>query len=191
MIEFLPDEHIYLCDGQITPSVTQILHQIFPNKYKDIDETILNRAATFGTTGHSIIEKLDINDNHDIARTFLCIDDEKLKTCISDYLYLCDKHNIEPIEHEKIISYKSLYAGTLDMIAMVNGKRSLIDIKFTYECDEDYLSWQLGMYEMASGEKFENHYCLWLPKHKMGELIPIKIKTPREILKKLEELNIK
>ena len=41
MIEFIEDGHIYLMDGVIIPSVSEILHFIFPNKYAGIDKRIL------------------------------------------------------------------------------------------------------------------------------------------------------
>ena len=66
MLEFLEDEHIYLCEGIIVPSVTQILELIFPDKYKNVDKKILNKKAQFGTQGHAIIEHLDLN-NTDIV----------------------------------------------------------------------------------------------------------------------------
>lgn len=46
------------------------------------------------------------------------------------------------------------------------------------------------MYSLASGEKFEKYYCIWLPKNKLGELVEIKPKTESEILDKLRELKI-
>ena len=48
MVEFLEKEHIYLVDGVIVPSVTQILEKIFPDKYKGIPEDILQRKASYG-----------------------------------------------------------------------------------------------------------------------------------------------
>lgn len=188
MLEFLQEEHLYLLDGVILPSVSQILKKIMPNKYDGIDIEVLNRAAEFGTKGHSIIEKLDTNRPEYCLRAVLEIEDERLSKCIGDYLELCDEHKIKPLEHEKMVHYKDLYAGTLDMIANVKGEESLIDIKFTYKCDKEYLSWQLGMYQLAYGKTFTNHYCIWLPKHRKGRLVKITPKTKEEIISKLKEL---
>ncbi len=77
------------------------------------------------------------------------------------------------------------------MLAKVNGKRSLIDIKTTYNVDKEYLSWQLGLYNYALGEKAEKFYCIWLPKRKSGELIEIKIKSNKEIKEFLNEIKSK
>lgn len=189
-LEFLESEHIYLKNGILVPSVTQILQLIFPNKYKNVDKIILNKKASFGTEGHSIIEKLDVSDINIAKNQILDIKNKDLEVCIREYLRLVKKYKIEPLEHEKMVSYRYLFCGTLDLIANIEGTRSLCDIKFTAELDKEYLSWQLGMYALALNETFEKYYCIWLPKKELGQLVEIKPKTKEEILKKLEELKI-
>ena len=61
MIEFIEQQHIYLVDGVITPSVSQILHFIFPDKYKNVDKKILNRKAEYGTKIHESVELYENN----------------------------------------------------------------------------------------------------------------------------------
>lgn len=190
MIEFLEDEHLYLVDGIIVPSVTQILGMIFPDKYKNVDKKVLNKKAQFGTQGHAIIEHLDLNNTDIVENLNLMGYNEELIQCIEQYINLCKTFKIEPLEHEKRVSYKYLYAGTLDLIANVDGIESLCDIKFTYKCDKEYLSWQLGMYALALGKEFKKYYCIWLRKKQLGQLVEIVPKTKEEILKKLEELGI-
>lgn len=189
-LEFLESEHIYLKNGILVPSVTQILQLIFPNKYKNVDKIILNKKASFGTEGHSIIEKLDVSDINIAKNQILDIKNKDLEVCIREYLRLVKKYKIEPLEHEKMVSYRYLFCGTLDLIANIEGIRTLCDIKFTAELDKEYLSWQLGMYALALNETFEKYYCIWLPKKELGQLVEIKPKTKEEILKKLEELKI-
>lgn len=190
MLEFVEEGHIYLYNGIIIPSVTQILGMIFPDKYKNVDKEILQKKAEFGSLGHLIIEHLDI-DNPDIAlNSILNGQNEELEHCIAEYIDLCEKFKIEPLEHEKKVCYKKMYAGTLDMIANVDKIESLIDIKFTYKLDKEYLSWQLGMYALAIGKNFKKYYCIWLRKNELGQLVEIVPKTKKEILNKLEELGI-
>ena len=190
MLEFLEDEHIYLKDGILVKSVTQILQLIFPDKYKNVDKKILNKKAQFGTTGHAIIEHLDINNPDIVKKTIFSIQNKDLEVCIREYVRLCNKFKIEPLEHEKRVCYKYLFAGTLDLIANVDNIESLCDIKFTAELDKEYLSWQLGMYALALGKEFEKYYCVWLSKKQLGQLVEIVPKTKEEILKKLKELKI-
>ena len=180
MIEFLEKEHIYIKDGIIVPSVSEILKYIFPNKYKEVPKKVLEKKAEYGTRVHLAIQlleeegiKIKLNPNQ--------------RASLLQYFDLKKEYNIQVIEQEKIVSYEYEYAGRLDMIAYVNGELSLIDIKTTYEIDEEYLSWQLSMYELAYGKKFDKLYCLWLPKNKLGDLVKIKRKEKKEIIKKLKE----
>ena len=190
MLEFLEKEHLYLKDGILVKSVTQILELIFPNKYKNVDKEILNKKAEFGTQGHAIIEHLDLNNTDIVENLNLMGYSGELIQCIEEYINLCKTFKIEPLEHEKKVSYEYLYAGTLDLIANVDGIESLCDIKFTYKCDKEYLSWQLGMYALALDKEFKKYYCVWLKKGCLGKLVEITPKTKEEILKKLEELGI-
>ena len=190
MIEFLKEQHLYLKDGILVKSVTQILQLIFPDKYKGIDRKILSKKAEFGTNGHAIIEHLKVDNLENAKKEVSQIQNIDLQICIREYLRLVEKYNIEPLIHEKIVSYKYSYCGTLDLIANVKGIRSLCDIKFTSELDTEYLSWQLGMYALALGETFDSYYCVWLPKKELGQLVEIVPKTKEEILNKLEELRI-
>ena len=190
MLEFIEPEHIYLKNGILVKSVTQILQLIFPDKYKNIDKRILNKKARFGTRGHSIIEHLNLDDTEDVEKTILGIDNKDLEICIREYVRLVKTFKITPLEQEIRVSYKYLYGGTLDMIADIDGKYCLCDIKFTAELDKEYLSWQLGMYALAKGVEFDKYYCIWLPKKKLGQLVEIIPKTKEEIIKKLKELGI-
>jgi hypothetical protein len=190
MLEFIESYHIYLKNGILVKSVTQILQLIFPDKYKNIDKRILNKKARFGTHGHSIIEHLNLDDAEDVDKTILGIDNKDLEICIREYVRLVKTFKITPLEQEIRVSYIYLYAGTLDMIADIDGKYSLCDIKFTAELDKEYLSWQLGMYALAKGVEFDKYYCIWLPKGKLGQLVEIIPKTKEEIIKKLKELGI-
>ena len=190
MIEFLDEPHLYLVDGILVKSVTQILQLMFPDKYKGIDKGILNKKAEFGTAGHAIIEHLNLKNAESVQKQLLNIENKDLEVCIREYLRLVKKHKIEPLEHELKVSYKHLYAGTLDLIASVDGIESLCDIKFTAELDKEYLSWQLGMYALALGRQFKKYYCVWLPKKQLGQLVEIVPKTKEEILEKIKELGV-
>lgn len=194
-IEFIEETHTYLINGIIVPSVTTLIKKIFPDKYKGISEKVLERKAKYGTLGHKVIE--------DIGVSMMSLDEamqyikklyeigeinQDMFISLREYVRLCKRNELEPIQNEVIVNYGYEFVGTLDMIANIKGKRCLIDIKFTAELDYEYLAWQLGMYKLAYGEDFDNYYCLWLPKGKIGKLAEIKIKEKDEILNKLEEI---
>jgi len=110
-----------------------------------------------------------------------------IELSFKQYLKIKEKYNLEVIEQEQIVAYKDLYCGTFDMIANVNNKKSLIDIKTTAELDIEYLSWQLSFYELAKGETFEKLYVIWLPKKGLAKLEEIPRKTKQELLEVLEK----
>lgn len=182
VVEYVDEEHIYLINGVITKSVTQILHLLFPDKYKNVDINILSAKAKYGTELHNYIEQYE---NGIITQKINYIQEISFK----QYLKLKDKYNIEVIEQEKIVNYKDVYAGRFDMIARVNGELCLCDIKTTAELDLEYLSWQLSLYEYAYGKKFDKLYAIWLPKKDLGRLVEVKRKTKKEIKELLERLN--
>lgn len=192
-ITFLEEPHIYLVDGVITPSVSEILHYIFPDKYKGVNRKILNKKAEYGTTIHESIEMYEANiKTMSLKEAFDVVIQAKELSYIQEaslrqYLKLKTRHNIEVLEQEMMIQYEKKYAGRFDMVANVNGALSLCDIKTTAELDEEYLSYQLSYYEMAMGKKFDKLYAIWLPKKDIGQVVEIKRK-PREVLiKKLNE----
>lgn len=181
MIEFLEDGHIYLKDGIIVPSVSEILDFIFPNKYSGIPNWVLENKANYGTTVHYAIECLETGKELPKLNLYQ-------ELSLQQYEKIKEKNEIQVIDQEQTVSYKYEYAGRLDMIALVKNKKSLVDIKTTSTLDKESLSWQLSLYEFAYGEKFPGGlYCLWLPKNGLGKLEKIERKTKKEILEKLEE----
>lgn len=188
MIEFIEDKHIYLVSGVIVPSVTQILNKVFPNKYDGVDERVLKNKSIYGTKLHKCIELIEKKKpKRPIAycKRYLGIDmyqEESLK----QYLDIKKKYKIEVLDSEKMVAYEDKYCGTMDMLAKVNGKMAIIDIKSTYELDQEYVGWQTSMYELADGQ-VDNLYCLWLPKGHIGDLYEVDRIPKKEINKLLKE----
>jgi hypothetical protein len=185
MIEFIEESHTYLIDGVITPSVSEILHFIFPDKYKNVNQKVLNQKAEYGSKVHEAIECLE--QNKDLAKL-----DINQEFSLGQYKRLKEKNNIDVLMQEQIINYQTEYAGRFDMVAMVNGNLSLCDIKTTAQLDKEYLSWQLSFYELANmsmyhTEQFEKLYAIWLPKKGYGELVEIERKSINELLRVIKE----
>ena len=192
-IAFLDEPHIYLVNGIITPSVSEILHFIFPDKYKGVNRRILNKKAEYGTTIHEAIEMYEANiKTMSIEEAFDVTIQAKELTYIQEaslrqYVKLKREKKIIVLEQEKMVEYQRMYAGRYDMIANIDGDTSLCDIKTTAELDEEYLSWQLSYYELATGKTFDKLYAIWLPKKGLGVLKEIKRKPKELLLKKLNE----
>ena len=193
MIEFLEEPHIYLVNGVITPSVSQILHFIFPDKYKGVDKRILNRKAEYGTKIH---ESVEMYENNILTMTLdeafcITVQAQELnyiqEASLRQYVKLKNEYQINVLEQEQMIQYKGKYAGRFDMIAKIKNEKSLCDIKTTAELDKEYLSWQLSYYELAMGKEFKKLYAIWLPKKGLGQVVEIERKPKELLLKKLEE----
>lgn len=189
MIEFIEEGHIYLMDGVIIPSVSEILHFIFPNKYTGIDKEILDKKAEYGSKIHEAIECIEQ------GKTLPELDSIQ-EFSINQYQRLKEKNNIEVIAQEQMIHFKDKYCGRFDMTAKVNGFYSLCDIKTTANLDKEYLSWQLSFYELAfvsmyGMSPFEKLYAIWLPKKEYGEVVEIERKSKSELLEKLKEFERK
>lgn len=173
-LEFDEKTHTYVKNGIILKSVTQILQELFPLKYENVPKKILEDKSIYGTELHKFIEIIEKKKPKKplayIKRYYKpnIYQEESL----IDYLKIKDKYKIEITDSEKKISYKYLYAGTLDLKGYVNGKSAIIDIKTTYELDELYVSWQNSLYELADG-KVDELYCLWLPKGRLGKLVKL------------------
>lgn len=185
MIEFIEDGHIYLLNGVIIPSVSEILRFIFPDKYKNVDSNVLNKKAEYGSVVHESVECLE--QNKDLPEL-----DLNQQFSLNQYLRIKQKNDIKVIAQEQIINYLNWYAGRFDMIADVNGELSLCDIKTTAVLDKEYLSWQLSFYELAymtmyGTNKFKKLYAIWLPKGKYGELVEIERKPIMELMKVLKK----
>ena len=185
MIEFIEEGHIYLKDGIIIPSVSEILHFIFPNKYKDVPEWILDRKAEYGSKVHNSIECLD--QNKELPKL-----DKYQEFSLNQYKRLKEKYDIKVQVQEMMINYKDIYCGRFDMVAVIQDNLCLCDIKTTAELDKEYLSWQLSLYELAfkymyGTPNFDKLYAIWLPKKNCGELVEIERKSMSEILEVLRK----
>jgi len=183
MIDFIEEQHIYLKDGIIVPSVSEILHFIFPDKYKNVPSKVLNKKADYGSKVHEAIEVIEQYGDLIELNTYQ-------ELAIDQYLKLKKKYKIEVLEQEQMISYNYDYCGRFDMIARIGDDNCLCDIKTTAELDKEYLSWQLSFYELAKGEEYDKLYVIWLPKKELGQLIEIERKSKKELLDKLKEFQL-
>ena len=59
MLEFIEESHTYILNGEIIPSVTQILQDLFPLKYDGVPQEILDNKAEYGTQLHKFIEIIE------------------------------------------------------------------------------------------------------------------------------------
>ena len=178
-IEFIESTHTYLVDGIIVPSVTQIITKMDPGMYKGVSKAVLKNAAERGDRVHSLIEYW--NEHEDTPEWYEKKSFEALS--LKRYQSLQITHNIAASGQEIPVCYRHegmpIFAGKFDMVAMVDGELSIVDIKTTAAYHREYLEKQLTLYKMAieqtyeMQEPFKQGYCLWLPKRHLGNLIPV------------------
>lgn len=142
LVEFLEDEHIYLVDGIILPSITTILKIKFGNKYEGVSEEVLKRASNRGNRVHKAIENYEKLRLEDIG----CIE-------LSNYKFLKKAYKFECLDNEvPVILFKDnepVACGRLDLVLEEKGQVGLGDIKRTSTLDKDYLRYQLNLYRIA------------------------------------------
>lgn len=150
-LEFIEDGHIYLCDGVILPSITQILKIKFKNKYANVDKATLQRAAEKGTAVHEAIERYcKTGEESDLPE-------------VRNFKFLQRQYNFNVFENEvPIILYKDkkpIAAGRLDLVLVNknNGEIYLGDIKRTSTLDRHYLAYQLNLYRIAYEQCYFRH----------------------------------
>lgn len=146
---FNEDKHQYSVNGLVLPSVTNIMKPLTTELYRSIDEAVLEKAAKRGSSVHYATELFDLYGAEEIElenRGYL----EAYKKFKKDY-------QVEVIEVEKQLFHPTLYfAGTLDRIVKINGKRVLLDIKTTEKIHKELVSIQVSAYqEMASKNGIE------------------------------------
>lgn len=139
-VEYIDETHTYLVDGEIKPSITQILKHKFGKKYDDVDKETLQRASERGTATHKAIE--------DYCKLGIQTDLKEL----NNFVFLQKTFKFEVIDNEiPIILFfkgKPVACGRLDLVLNYAGL-SLGDIKRTYTLDKEYLAYQLNLYRIG------------------------------------------
>ena len=185
-LEYIDDIHVYLCDGVIVPSITQILKLKFGGKYDNVSHQVLQRASENGTAVHSAIEMY--------CKTG---DDNGLKE-VHNFKFLQKAYNFKVIGNEipVILSMdgRPVSAGRLDLVLEMDGKIGLADIKRTATLDKEYLAYQLNLYRIAYQQCYDTPIDFLKGVHLREDTrkfvdIPINEEIPLELVKEYERLN--
>ena len=159
---FNQEEHRYFLDGKELSGITGLLQKhIFPDKYKDIPHSVLNRAAERGTMVHESIELLDGG-----------FEPAEYTPELLNYKRIKEDNNLDTIANEYIVTDKEHFASAIDLVMLgASGDITLADIKTTSVLDKEYVRWQLSLYaymfELQNPElKVSKLYALWLRNEK-------------------------
>ena len=182
-IIFDPEAHEYLLIGEdftstVYSGVTSILSEVlFPNKYKDVGDDVLARAAARGTRIHELCQASDTipTDRRE--------GDEQYDAEVTNYELLKASNGITMIANEYLVSRDDW--GVASQIDCVDSEGNLYDIKTTYRLDTEYVSWQLSFYaEMFEAQnptlKAGKLYAIWL-RGTESKLVEVPRKNPEQV----------
>lgn len=159
-VVFDEERHTYTLNGKPLMGITGILHKyIFPDKYSNIPQAILDRAAE---RGHEIHRQVQ-----------MWIEGFPFTESAPEVTAFMEK-GIPFVESEYLVSDMEHFASSIDI---VDADDNLYDIKTTYSLDTDYLSWQLSIYaylfELQNQRPAGILYGVWL---RNGECKVIEVK---------------
>jgi hypothetical protein len=177
-IKFCAEDHTYTYGDIPVPSVTTLIRLMADDPYEGVPKRNLQKAANYGDKIHSLVENYAMG---------IGLDPEKAEgfggIALRRYAKLEKEYDIVITSCEQPVVYldneNPLYCGMYDMLGVVGGKPTLIDIKTTAEVHIPQLEMQLSMYKAAleqmNNMEIQKTYCLWLPKKKLGQFIEIEI----------------
>lgn len=153
----------YKIDGKRIPSVTTVLGLL--NKpllvkwannlgLEGINVTkYVNNLAQIGTLAHYFVE-CDCKNKDPVLNDYSLEQIDTAKVSLKKWYEWTTTVNFEPLENELALTHNQLkYGGTIDILANVNGKKTLIDIKTSKSLYLEHFI-QLSAYEellMANG----------------------------------------
>lgn len=150
--------HIYRLNGLEVPSVTTLMKPLSAAVYGDVDEWVMERAAGRGTAVHNSIENLVAYGIEDIAPEF--------RGYFDGFLSWVTEMKPEVLGTECRLYHKILrYAGTADLPCIINGKKTMVDVKTTAQLQEMLARVQLEAYVKgfdSHGVAFEKKAILHL-----------------------------
>jgi hypothetical protein len=145
IIEFIEEQHIYICDGVIVPCVSNILAYKF-NDYSGVSREVLQRASEKGTELHQAIEQYEQQGITSDLREF------------RNYLFLKKQFKFENVSNELPVLYERggrvLFVGTLDQVITIDGKLGINDFKRVSAPNKSKIAYQLNFYKMAYEQSY-------------------------------------
>jgi len=155
----------YEIDGVWYPRVTKIVEiKAKPALYRfyaemnnfNEGESVKKQSATEGTLIHETVEKILVGEKPEI--------DPTIKPAIEAFLEFLDEKNIQvdpALVEKRIVNFDERYAGTLDALALIDGKFGVLDVKTSQSIYRDY-NLQTSAYMAALQNDFKNLQSRWI-----------------------------
>lgn len=158
--------HTYRLNEMILPSVTTIMKLLSDDLYRTVDLDVLKRAAERGTIIHNAIENYTQFGIEDIPPAYAGYFD--------GFKQWWRLRKPEVLAAECRVYHKILrYAGTADLICVINGRVTLVDYKSSAQVNSKLCAVQLEGYDRAlesHGIKIDDRMILHLSRDgKYGE----------------------
>jgi hypothetical protein len=168
VLTFDPEKHVYRVDGKKLPSVTDICKPL--TIYGDVGMQVIRQAARRGTAIHEYAELIDYGIDPDDLEV-----EPELVGYVTAYTrFLKDyKPEWELIE-KPLYSLELGYAGTLDRFGVIDGEKTIIDIKTSSSAVRSTrIAWavQLEAYLKLLDCGFAKRFNLWLKNDGTYQLI--------------------
>lgn len=178
-VVFNEENHTYMLGEKQLQGITgMISRQLFPDKYKDVPDFVLKKAAAKGRLIHDQCQFADTTG----------LPPESIEA--ENYIKIRINAGYEAFANEYTVSDNDYFASNIDCVWEKENRVSLGDIKTTYNLDKEYLSWQLSIYaylfELQNPLlKVDELFGIWLRGDK-SELILIERKPDSEVKRLLE-----
>lgn len=141
VLQFFDKGHIYMLEGERIPCVSDLCRFLHREIYKEAPIWQLEAAADRGTKVHAATEALDKTGRAEIEDEYL--------PYLQAYARFRQEHDVqwELIEYA---DYHPLlrYAGTIDRYGLVDGFKTLLDLKTTYRVYKPLCSASLNLYRL-------------------------------------------
>ena len=155
----------YEINGTWYPRVTKIVDiKAKPALYRFYAEAlnfkagqeISEKSAKEGTLVHETVEQILIGKKPEI--------DPSIAPAIDAFVKFLDQNNVQvdpEFVERKIINLDHRYAGTIDTLALIDGKFGVLDIKTSQAIYRDY-NLQTAAYADALSKEFDNFQTRWI-----------------------------
>jgi len=127
-LEFDEVAHSYIVNGVSIPSVTEIVSPITYSKYS-VPNAVVDQAAYRGTIVHQMCADYDlgiIDDDYEV--------ETELALYLAAWMQFCKDYQPE-WEYVEAKMADMNFAGTVDRIGIIDGKRTIVDIKTVANMD--------------------------------------------------------
>ncbi|MBI2623665.1 MAG: hypothetical protein HYW65_03800 [Candidatus Liptonbacteria bacterium] len=119
-------------------------------------QDVTQKSAEEGTLIHETVEGILLGKNPEIP--------ESVKPAVNSFMEFLDRKNIQvspELVERRVVHYGERYAGTVDALALIDGKFGVLDIKTSQAIYRDY-NLQTSAYMDALKGSFSNLQTRWI-----------------------------